>query len=644
MTERQKKMLWRILTALALFGGALAVNAFLDPPWWAGVLIMALPYLFIGCDILWAAIRRLFSGQIFDESFLMTVASLGALLLCVVEKDAHEAHEAAAIMLFYQVGELFQSIAVGKSRKSVSSLLNMMPEFANIEKDGQTVSISPEEVAVGQTIIVRPGERVPLDGMVTKGSSELNTAALTGESLPQEVTVGDEVVSGCINLSGMLEVQVTKPFSESTVSRIMELVESAGVNKSKSENFITSFSKIYTPLVTGIALFVALVFPVVLGLISGNWGFSETWRPFIHAALMFLIVSCPCALVISVPMSFFGCIGGACAKGILIKGSVYVEALSKCKTVFFDKTGTLTEGNFKVKEILPQGCSREELMRLAIAAEHYSTHPLGRAIREAACGEKELSQISNYKELAGRGVTALVDGQTVHAGNRRMMVEAGVSGEIPAQGAGSAVYLARNGEYIGCILVADCLKEDSGRALEQLKSMGIRLEMLTGDRKENAEETARQLPLDRYHAGLLPEDKVRLVREFAANKEKDATVAFVGDGINDAPVLAGADVGIAMGAFGSDVAVEAADIVLMNDRPSDVPKAVRACRKTMKLVRQNIIFALTVKFGVLLLLGLSAVLPALSVLEEYAGEFAVFADVGVSIIAIFNAMRAMKLK
>ncbi len=644
MTGSQKKTLLRILLSLILFFGALAVNAIWNPPFWAGVLTMTIPYLFIGYDVLWSAVSRLFSGQIFDETFLMSVASLGALLLCVVEKDAGEAHEAAAIMIFYKVGELFQSIAVGKSRRSVSSLLNMMPELANLEKNGTTESVSPEEVQVGQTVLVRPGERVPLDGVVIEGTSELNTAALTGESLPREVTEGDEVVSGCVNLSGALRIKVVKPFSQSTVRRIMELVESAGLNKSKSENFITAFSRVYTPLVTGVALLMALIPPLAMGLSGGNWGFAHTWRPFIHAALMFLIVSCPCALVISVPMSFFGCIGGACSKGILMKGSVYVERLSKCKTVFFDKTGTLTKGSFSVKELLPEHCSKEELLCLAAAVEKYSTHPLAKAIREEY-GDGPLPEVSEYKELAGRGVAATVQGRKICAGNLRMMKELGIEQSIPESSKGSAVYLARDGEYIGCILASDTLKEDSVQALKELKDLGIRRVMLTGDRAENARETVRFLDLDAYHAQLLPEDKVRLVREPAAQDGQSSgnfTVAFVGDGINDAPVLAGADVGIAMGAFGSDAAVEAADVVLMNDRPSDVPKAIRLCRKTMRLVKENIILALVVKFGVLILLGLAAVLPALSVLEGYAGEFAVFADVGVSVLAILNAMRAMR--
>ena len=639
MNKSQKKQLGRILGALILFIAALVFNHSVKPVWWLGLLIMAIPYLLIGYDVLYKALRRIVRGEVFDESLLMTVASLGALVLCLVEKNADEAHEAAAIMIFYQVGELFQSIAVGKSRNSVSALLDMMPEFANVEENGELKQVAPEEVQVGQIITVRPGDRIPLDGVIVEGRSELNTASLTGESLPQEVHTGDGILSGCINISGMLKVKVTKPFSEGTVSKILELVENAGIRKSKSENFISSFARVYTPLVTGVALLVALIPSVITGIHSGVWNFSETWFPYVHAALMFLIVSCPCALVISVPMSFFGGIGGACSKGILIKGSVFVEALSKCKTAVFDKTGTLTEGNFKVQRICPRGIREEKLLQVAASAELYSTHPLGLAVKEAC--KAPLLPVEDYKEFAGMGVGGTIEGQNILVGNAKLMVTAGITPEAPSE-AGSALYVSIDGAYSGYILLADALKEDSAAALGALKKMDICTVMLTGDRKENAERTAKELSLDRFYSELLPEEKLQIAEELMAKKDKNSTLCFVGDGINDAPVLAGADVGIAMGALGSDAAVEAADVVLMNDRPSDVCKAIGICRKTMRIVKENIVFALAVKFGVMLLIGLTAVLPGLNILESYAGELAVFADVGVSVVAILNATRALK--
>ena len=639
MTKKQKKTLARILVAAALFAAALLIVHFIEMPWWAGVLVMAVPYLFIGWDILFEAGKKIFTGQVFDECLLMTVASLGALALCVVEKNAHEAHEAAAIMLFYQVGELFQSIAVGRSRKSVSALLDMMPESANLEENGELKTVMPEEVPLGATIVVRPGERVPLDGVVLEGDSELNTASLTGESQPRSVSAGEEVLSGCVNLTGVLRVRTTKPFSESTVSKIMELVENAGINKSKSEGFIAKFARVYTPIVTATALLLALVPPLIIGLSTGNFSFAETWRPFVHAALMFLIVSCPCALVISVPMSFFGGIGGASAKGILIKGSIYVEQTAKCKTAVFDKTGTLTEGRFVLSEVRAENGDNDALLLLAAAVEKYSTHPLAAAIREAVSG-REPSEASEHKEIAGKGVCALVNGKKVCAGNAKLMADEGV--DAPAvNAAGSTVYLCENGAYLGSVTVSDAIKSDSKKALADLRALGISTLMLTGDRRESAEKTAAELGIDTCRYELLPGDKVEIVADLTKDEKPGETVIFVGDGINDAPVLARADVGFAMGAFGSDAAIEAADVVLLNDKVSDVARTVGICRKTMKIVRQNIAFALAVKLAILVFLGLIAVIPALKPLESDAGEVAVFADVGVSVLAILNAMRAM---
>ncbi len=640
MSKKQKKMICRILIAAALFAVAFAVNRLLSPAWWTAVLIMTIPYLFIGWDVLKEAVEKLFGGQVFDEDLLMTVASLGALLLCVVEQDAHEAHEAVAIMLLFRVGELFENVAIGRSRKSVSSLLDMMPEFANVERDGAHVKVSPEEVAIGESIIVFPGERIPLDGMIVEGRSELNTASLTGESLPRAVEVGDSVVAGCINLSGSLKVKVSKSFSESTVSKIMELVESAGANKAKSENFISSFARIYTPTVTGIAALIAILPPVFIGITSGNWGFSGTWYRFVRAALMFLIVSCPCALVISVPMAFFGGIGGASAKGILIKGSAFVESLAKTKIAVFDKTGTLTEGNFSVRSVVAVNGREEELLALAASAEEYSTHPLGVAIRNAAKG-LTLPTNEQSTELPGRGLCACINGEEIYAGNLRLMADQGARAlETPEEG--SAIHLSRGSEYLGYILLEDQIKEDACDAVSALKNAGVKTVMLTGDRKVVAENVAKEIGMDDFRAELLPEDKVQLAEQLMEEKAQRTTLLFVGDGINDAPVLARADVGVAMGALGSDAAIEAADVVLMNDKPSDVYKAIAIARKTVRIVHQNIIFALTVKFAVMILLALTAVFPALSGLSAYAGTFAIFADVGVSIIAILNAMRAMK--
>ncbi len=641
MSKKQKKLLWRILVAGGLFAAALTVNLTLHPVWWVGVLLMLVPYLTVGYDVLLSAAQKIVRGKVFDEHFLMTVASLGAFALCFVEKDAHNAHEAVVILLFYQVGELFQSVAVGRSRRSLKDLLSMMPDYAGVEREGQIVHLDPEEIEVGQQIIILPGEKIPLDGVVLSGTSSLDTASLTGESLPKDVKEGDSVLSGCINGEGTLRVRVSKPYSESTVSRIMELVENAGMNKSKSESFISSFAKRYTPAVTLLALFLALIPPLFVGLFSGDWSFDHTFYPFVHAALMFLIVSCPCALVISVPMSFFGGIGGASRKGILVKGSGYLETLAKCKTVVFDKTGTLTSGDFTVKEVHPvKGIPEEELLLVAASAEQYSTHPLALALKKATEGQT-LYSVEEHRNLAGKGVYARMKGQEIYVGNRLLMEELAIEAPL-LEGAGSALYVCQGGRYLGALLAGDTLKEDSGKSVETLKSYGILTVMLTGDRRENGEATAAELGVARCEAELLPEDKVRIVEELI-NGEQSGKTVYVGDGINDAPVLTLADVGVAMGALGSDAAIEAADIVLMNDRPSDLVTALRIARKTMCIVKQNIVLAIGVKVGVMLLLTMMAVLPMLAPLSAFAGTLAVFADVGVSVIAILNAMRAMKI-
>ena len=640
MTGKQKRRLVRILAALALFIAAWVIGGVLELRYLWGIALMAVPYLTAGYDVLFEAFRKLFTGQVFDESLLMTVASLGAMALCFIEKDAHSAHEAAAIMIFYQVGELFQSIAVGRSRKSVKDLLSMMPDEAHVERGGETVTVDPEEVQTGEILAVLPGERIPIDGVVIEGQSSLDTASLTGESLPKDAAEGAEVLSGCINLTGKLRIRTTKPFAQSTASKIMELVENAGAQKSKSERFISSFSRVYTPLVTLAALLTAVVPSLIVGVTSGNWAFADTWRPFVHAGLMFLIVSCPCALVISVPLGFFASIGAAGKRGVLIKGSAFVEALSKTETAVFDKTGTLTRGTFSVTRIDAVKTGEEELLRLAAAAERWSTHPLARAV--CAAYEGELPEASGVTELPGRGICALVDGKKIHVGNMRLMREIGAEAAgagTEAEQEGSAVYVAREGEYLGCITAQDSPKSDSAAAIRELKAMGVRCVMLTGDRQENAERIGRELGLDEFKAGLLPEDKVTHTQELMKTKSAGGKVVFVGDGINDAPVLALSDVGVAMGALGSDAAIEAADVVLAGDRPSDLPFALRLCRKAMRLIKENIVFALGVKLAVLILLLLMTFVPALSGLNEYAGEFAVFADVGVSVLAILNAMR-----
>ena len=618
MTKKQKKMLIRILCSFVLLVAAAIVEKLLPDalPQWGWLLVFLAPYLLIGYDVLKEAVESIFHGQMLDEHFLMMVATVGA--LCVGELE-----EAVAVMLFYQVGELFQSYAVGKSRKSISALMDIRPDYANIERDGKLEQVDPEEIQVGDIIVVKAGEKVPLDGVVMEGKTTLNTAALTGESLPRDAAEGDEIISGCVNISGLIRVRVTKPFSESTVSRILELVENASNKKTRTERFITRFARIYTPAVVGAAVLLAIVPPLVL---HGNW---SDW---IYRALTFLVVSCPCALVISVPLSFFGGIGGASSKGILVKGSNYIEALAHCETVVFDKTGTLTEGSFQVTAVHPDAVDEKELLRLAAAAESYSDHPISLSLKAACHDSIDSKLVTNVHEIAGKGVQAEFEGHTLSVGNGKLMESLGIE-EHKCHKVGTIVHVAMDGKYLGHIVISDVIKPDAAKAVADLKACGVRRTvMLTGDRREVAQNVAQQLKLDDVKAELMPQDKVEAVEELLKAKNPKSTLAFVGDGINDAPVLSRADIGIAMGALGSDAAIEAADVVLMDDQPSKIAEAIRISRKTMGIAMQNIVFALAVK----------AVVLAVTAFGAGNMWWAVFADVGVSVIAILNAMRALR--
>ena len=632
--ESQQHKLHRILLALAVFvvvyaadelGGLAAL--FGEPgALYASFVLFLVPFVISGHDVLEKAWNNIRHGKAFDESFLMAVATIGAFAMILFPDSEPHMAEGAAVMLFYQVGELFQAYAVGKSRKSISAMMDIAPDYANVENEaGELEQVDPDEVGVGTVIVVKPGERVPIDGTIVEGTTQLDTAALTGESVPRHAEAGSEVISGCINMTGLIKVKTTKPFGESTVSRILELVENASEKKAKTENFITRFARVYTPAVTGSAVALALIG----GTVTGAWG------DWILRGLTFLVVSCPCALVISVPLSFFGGIGGASKIGVLVKGSNYLEALSEVDTVVFDKTGTLTKGEFKVVATHPEAPFTEEaLLELAAHAEAFSDHPIAISVREAYAGALDPKRVSDSGNEAGHGVTATIDGKKVLVGNDKLMAQAGVAAPV-CETVGTILHVAVDGAYAGHIVIADVVKDDAASAIAELKAAGIRRTvMLTGDREEVAADVATKLGLSEYHAQLLPADKVERVEGLLASEDAKHKLAFVGDGINDAPVLTRADVGIAMGAMGSDAAIEAADIVLMDDKPSNIARAIRVARKTMGIVWQNIVFALGVKLIIL-------VLAALGLANMW---LAVFGDVGVAIIAILNAMRAMNVE
>ena len=613
MSKKQKRMLRRILASAVLF----VICVLLPVSGWPRLLVFLAPYGVIGWDVLWRAVRNIAHGQVFDENFLMALATVGALAI-------GEYPEAVFVMLFYQVGELFQSYAVDQSRKSITALMDIRPDYANMEgPDGQLEQVDPEDVSVGDTIVIKAGERIPLDGVVLEGSSTVDTAALTGESLPRQVESGDDVISGCVNLSGLLKVQVTKAFAESTVAKILDLVENSAGKKAKAENFITRFARYYTPVVVLSAVALAFLPPLFTPI---------QWVDSIQRALNFLVVSCPCALVISVPLSFFGGIGGASKDGILVKGGNYLEVLARTEIVVFDKTGTLTRGVFNVTAIHPDHCDQRQLLELAALAECWSDHPISRSLKEAYGREIDAARVSSVEEVAGRGVKAVVDGRTICAGNDKLMEDIGVSWH-PCHRVGTTVHVASDGVYLGHIVISDEVKPDAKEAVAALKAAGVRKTvMLTGDAQAVGEDVASRLGLDEVHTQLLPADKVERVEELLKEVSPKGALAFVGDGINDAPVLSRADIGIAMGGLGSDAAIEAADIVLMDDKPSKIAHAIRIARRTLSIVRQNIVFALAVKLLVL-------VLSAVGLVSMWA---AVFADVGVSVIAILNAMRALK--
>ena len=616
MTRKQKKMLVRIAVSAVLLIAAVLVPY--QGLWRFALFLPA--YFVIGWDVLWRAVRNIAHGQVFDENFLMALATVGA--FCTGFFGQGEYPEAVFVMLFYQVGELFQSYAVGKSRKSIASLMDIRPDYANVERDGKLLQVDPEEVAVGDTITVKAGEKIPLDGLVLEGSSLVNTSALTGESVPRQVRPGDSVISGCVNQNGLLRVQVTKAFGESTVQKILDLVENASSKKAKAENFITKFARYYTPVVVFCALALAVVPPLFVG----------DWTGWVQKALIFLVVSCPCALVISVPLSFFGGIGGASRQGILVKGGNYLEVLADTELVVFDKTGTLTKGVFQVTAIHPEGVSQQELLELAALAESYSDHPISRSLKEAWGKALDTARVGQVEELSGRGVRAQVDGKEVWAGNGKLMEEIGLAYR-PSGQVGTVVHVAAEGRYLGYILIADEVKPDAKEAIAALKAQGVKKTvLLTGDAKDVGEAVAQELGLDEAYTQLLPGDKVERVEALLQETSPKGKLAFVGDGINDAPVLSRADIGIAMGALGSDAAIEAADLVLMDDKPSKIAQAMEISKRTLRIVRQNIVFALAVKLLVLMLTPFG-----LANLWE-----AVFADVGVMVLAILNASRALQ--
>lgn len=629
MSRKQKKMLVRIIVTAVLFAGLFVFEKFV--PITSRILRLAVymvPYLVISYDILKKAFKGIIKGQVFDENFLMAVASVGAVAIAVYENGSY--NEAVAVMLFYQIGELFQSYAVGKSRRSISELMDIRPDYANIEVDGKIEQVDPDEVEVGSIIVVSAGEKIPIDGVIVEGSTTLDTAALTGESVPRSVKESDEVISGCINLTGTVRIRTTKPFGESTVSKILDLVENSSSKKSKSEQFISKFARIYTPAVCGGALALALLPPVVSSII----GKDAMWLTWIYRALTFLVISCPCALVISIPLSFFAGIGGASKEGVLVKGSNYLETLSKTKIVVFDKTGTMTKGNFEVTEIAPVGVENNELLRLAAYAESYSSHPISKSIKSAYGEEIDNAKISDVNEISGNGVLAVVDGKKVAAGNSKFMDKLGVKYTACSK-VGTVVYVAVEGKYCGYILISDALKPTSVSAVKAMKDCGVRKTvMLTGDSKKVADAVAKELGADEVYSELLPADKVSQVERLLADKGEKEKLAFVGDGINDAPVLSRADIGIAMGALGSDAAIEAADIVLMDDDPMKISKAIKISSKCLRIVNENIYFALGVK-------ALCLILGAVGIANMWV---AIFADVGVMVLAVLNAIRALSVK
>lgn len=628
--EGLKSKVVLIGTTILLLVGAALIEHFMNLATWQLLLIYLIPYLLIGHDTLKEAAEGIMKGDMFNEDFLMSVATIGALAIGFLPGSDNEFMEAVFVMLFFQIGELFEGYAEGRSRDSISHLMEIKPDVANVERNGNTMQVSPEEVAIGETIVVRPGEKVPLDGKVIKGQSALNTIAITGESMPRQITEGNEVISGCINISGVIKVQTTKTFGESTVSKIINLVENANENKSKSESFISRFAHVYTPIVVFLAVALALVPPIFSAA-----SYAESFPLWLNRALIFLVVSCPCALVISVPLTFFGGIGGASRNGILIKGSNYMDALANLSTVVFDKTGTLTHGLFEVEAIHPENYDAHELLHMAAHVEHFTTHPIGAALRDAFPNEAtDGCEITEVEEIAGQGIRAKVGNHTVCVGNTKMMDSIGAKWHN-CHKVGTIIHIAIDGIYAGHIIINDKIKEDSKEAISQLKALGVgKTVMLTGDRKEVGEHVAQQLHIDEYHTELLPTDKVSHMERLIKEKPAGSTLAFVGDGINDAPVLKRADVGIAMGAFGSDAAIEAADVVLMDDKPSKVATAISIARRTISIAHQNVWFAIGVKVAILLLatVGLGTM------------WMAVFADVGVTVLAVLNAMRALKVR
>ena len=625
MTKKQKKMLLRIIIAAVM----LAALYFLPVTGWLRLGLYLVTYLVIGYDILKKAGQGIANGRVFDENFLMAVATVGAFALAIYEKSG-DYNEAIAVMLFYQVGELFQSYAVGKSRKNISALMDIRPDYANIEQDGKLVQVDPDEVAVGTVIVVQPGEKAPIDGVVVEGSSTLNTSALTGESLPRDVHEGDEIISGCINMTGVLKIRTTKAFGESTVSKILELVENSSSRKSRSEDFIAKFARIYTPVVCYSALALAVLPPVIR--LAG--GMDGQWEQWIYRALTFLVTSCPCALVVSIPLSFFAGIGGASHEGILIKGSNYLETLSQVRTVVFDKTGTLTRGVFEVTAVHHSDMDEQKLLEYAALAECASSHPISKSLQRAYGKAIDRSRVTDIQELSGHGVTAVVDGHPVAAGNSKLMEQLGIPYH-DCHSVGTIIHMAVDGQYAGHIVISDVVKPHAKEAVEALHKAGVeKTVMLTGDAKKVADAVAAELGVDEVHSELLPGDKVDKVESLLAQQSGKAKLAFVGDGVNDAPVLGRADIGIAMGAMGSDAAIEAADIVLMDDEPLQIAKAIRISRKCIGIVYENIVFALAVKFACL-------VLVAIGLADMWA---AIFADVGVMVLAVLNAIRALRVK